>query len=87
MTVAKFELAFTRYRHNLKMIENSTLTNSVQSLQEFDAKEMYLHLKNFQLNFETDEKCCFDHFRVLKAVCHAFDQVIMTIQRIGNLNG
>ena len=23
----------------------------------------------------------------LKAVCHAFDWVIMTIQRIGNLNG
>ena len=23
----------------------------------------------------------------LKAVCHAFDSVIMTIQRIGNLNG
>ena len=25
---------------------NSTVTNSGQSLQEFDAEEMYLHLKN-----------------------------------------
>ena len=30
--VSKFELAFTRYRHNLKTIENSTITNSRQSL-------------------------------------------------------
>ena len=27
-------------------IENLMITNSVQSLQEFDAKEMYLHFKN-----------------------------------------
>ena len=26
-------------------------------------------------------------YRLLKAVCHAFDWVIMTIQKIGNLNG
>ena len=44
VTIAKFELSFTRYRHNLKMIENSTVTNSVQSLQEFDAREMYLRV-------------------------------------------
>ena len=24
---------------------------------------------------------------ILKAVCHAFDWLIMTIERIGNLNG
>ena len=28
-----------------------------------------------------------DSRHILKAVCHAFDWVIMTIQRIGNLNG
>ena len=39
MTVAKFGLAFTWYLLNLKTIENSTVTDSVQSLQEFDAKE------------------------------------------------
>ena len=38
VTVAKFELAFTRYRHNLKTTENSTVTSSVQSLQELDVK-------------------------------------------------
>ena len=44
--VAIFEVAFAQYRYNLKTIANSTLNNSVQSLKEFDAKEMYLHLKN-----------------------------------------
>ena len=39
VTVAKFELALTRYLHYMKTIENSTVTNSVQSLQELDAKE------------------------------------------------
>ena len=29
----------------------------------------------------------FSIMRILKAVCHAFDWVTMTIQRIGNLNG
>ena len=46
VTVVKFELPFTPYRHNLKMMENPTVTNSVQSLQEFDANEMSLHFKN-----------------------------------------
>ena len=45
VTVVKFEVAFTRYRHNMKTIENSMAINSVQSVLELDAKEMYLHLK------------------------------------------
>ena len=38
VTVAKFELAFTRYRNYLKTVRNLTVNNS---LQDFDAKEMY----------------------------------------------
>ena len=40
MPAAKVMLALTRYQYNLKTIESATLTNSVQSLQEFDAKEL-----------------------------------------------
>ena len=43
MTVAKFELAFTRYRNNLKTVVN---LDGKKSLQDFDAKEVYLHRKN-----------------------------------------
>ena len=57
VTVAKFELAFTRRQHNLKTIEDSTVKNSVPSLQEFDAKEMYLHLKNRLTSFQSVIKC------------------------------
>ena len=42
VTVAKFVLVLTRYQHNLKTTENSTVTDSVQSLQEFDAIDVYL---------------------------------------------
>ena len=49
VTVAKFELAFTRYRNNLKTVGNLTAKNS---LQDFDAKEMYLHSKNRSVSFQ-----------------------------------
>ena len=51
VTVAKFGLAFTRYRQNLKMTGNSTEKNTVQTLPEFDTKEMYLHLKDYLASF------------------------------------
>ena len=51
MMMTKFELAFTRYGHNLKTIENSKVTNSVQSLQEFDVSDMYLHVKSLVPSF------------------------------------
>ena len=35
--IANFELALTRYRHDLKTIRNFTVKNS---LQDVDAKEM-----------------------------------------------
>ena len=50
-TVAEFGLAFTRFQHDFKKTENSTIANSVQSLQEFDPKEMYLHFKNCLVSF------------------------------------
>ena len=43
MTAAKFELPFTRGRKNVKTTGNLTVKNS---LQGFDAKEMYLQPKN-----------------------------------------
>ena len=49
VTVANLELAFTRYRQSLKTMENSTVTNSVESLQEFDA--IYLHLRSRLASF------------------------------------
>ena len=62
VTVAKFELAFTRCRNNLEMIGNLTVKNS---LQDLDAKEMYLHSKNRSVAFQKHRKMfCFHHFRV-----------------------
>ena len=49
VTVAKFELALTRYWNNLKTVGNLTVKNS---LQDFDAKEMYLHSKNRSVSFQ-----------------------------------
>ena len=40
---SKIELDFTRCRNNLKKVGNLVVKNS---LQDFDAKEMYLHSKN-----------------------------------------
>ena len=49
VTVAKFELAFTRCWKNLKVIGNLTVKNS---LQDFDAKAMYLHSKDRSVAFQ-----------------------------------
>ena len=43
MTVAKIVLVFTRCRNNLRTVRKLTVK---KSLRDFDAKEMYLHLKN-----------------------------------------
>ena len=43
VTVAKFELAFTRCRNNLKTVGNLPVKSS---LQDFDAKEVCLNPKN-----------------------------------------
>ena len=43
VTVAEFELAFTRCRNNMKTVRNLTVRNS---LQDFDAIERYLNPKS-----------------------------------------
>ena len=49
VTVAKFELAFTRCRNNLKTFGNLPVKSS---LQDFDAKEVYLNPKNRSVSFQ-----------------------------------
>ena len=78
MTVAKFEPAFTRCWNNLRMIGNLTVKNS---LQDFDAKEMYLHTKNRSVTFQKSRKMfCFYHFRVFTRCC--FQNVIYRFQNL-----
>ena len=60
VTVAKFQLAFTRCRKNLKTVGNLMVRNSPQDL---DAKEMRLHPKNRPVSFQKDRKMfCLHHF-------------------------
>ena len=62
MTAAKFELAFTRYRHNLKTVGNLPVKSS---LQDFDAKEVCLNPKNRSVSFQKRLKMFyFHHFYV-----------------------
>ena len=58
VAAAKFELAFTRYRNNLKTVGNLDGKNS---LQDFDAKEMYLHRKNRSVSLQKRLKMFFFH--------------------------
>ena len=65
VTVAKFELVFTRYRKHLKTEGNLTVKNSLQ-----DAKEMHLHSKNRPVSFQKRGKMfCLHHFRVFTRCC------------------
>ena len=62
VTVAKFELAFTRCRNNLKTVRNLSVKSS---LQDFDAKEVYLNPKNYSVSFQKRLKMLyFHHFKV-----------------------
>ena len=62
VTAAKFELVFTRYRNNLKMLQNLTVK---YSLQDVGAEEMYLQAKNPSVWFQKCRKRFrFYHFRV-----------------------
>ena len=49
--IVQFGLTFKRYGQNFKTIESSTVTNTAQFLQEFDAKEMDLDLTNRVASF------------------------------------
>ena len=51
MIITKFELMLTRYQHILKTVGYLTVKDS---LQDFDAKEMYLHPKNKLVSFTKD---------------------------------
>ena len=60
--VAKFELAFTRCRNNLKTVGNLPVESS---LQDFDAKEVYLNHNNRSVSFKKRRKIfCFHHLQV-----------------------
>ena len=62
VTVAKLELAHARCQSNLKTVRNLTVR---KSLQDFDAKEVYLNPKNRPVSFQKRrEMFCFHHFRV-----------------------
>ena len=56
VTVAKFELAFTRCRKNLKTVRDLTVRNS---LQYFDAKEVCVNPKNRSVSFHRRLKMFF----------------------------
>ena len=54
VTVAKFELMFTRWQNNLKTVQNLKVKIP---LQDFDAKEVYLRPKNRSVSFQQRLKC------------------------------
>ena len=62
VTVAKFELAFTRCRNNLKTVRNLPVKSS---LQDFDANSLNLNPKNRSVSFQKRLKMFyFHHFKV-----------------------
>ena len=75
-----FELAFTRCRNNLKMIRNLTVKNS---LQDFGAKEMYLHSKHRSVAFKIIELCSF--FIIFECSHNAFSKMYRLLFRFQNL--
>ena len=62
VTVAKFELAFTRCRNNLKTVRNLPVKSL---LQDFDANSVNLNPKNRSVSFQKRLKMLyFHHFKV-----------------------
>lgn len=51
---------------NDRKFDGDKFVASLQSLQEFDAKEIYLHFKNRSARFETAEKVPFSSFRMFR---------------------
>ena len=58
VTVAKFELAFTRNRNNLKTVGNFPVKSL---LQDFDVKEVCLNPKNRSVSFQKCLKMFYFH--------------------------
>ena len=76
MTVAEFELAFTRCRNNLKTVRDLTVRNS---LQDFDAIGRYLHLRCQSVLFhKRRELFYFQSFQVFTR-CR-FQNVLVRVQ-------
>ena len=66
VTVAKFELSFTRCRNSLNTVRNLTVK---RLMEDVDAKEMYLHPVNRSVSFQ--KRCeifCFHHLCLSDAV-------------------
>ena len=65
VTVAKFELAFTRCRNNLKTVGNLPVESS---LQDFDAKEVCLRLRIDQSRSKSVEKFSVSSFTSVRRI-------------------
>ena len=61
-----------------EQFENYRKFDGKTSLQDFDAKEMYLHSKSRSVAFQKDRKMfCFHHFQVLARCC--FQNVLVIV--------
>ena len=70
MTAAKFELAFIRYRHNSKTVENLTVKTRCRTLM---LRKSYLHPENRPVSIKSRRKmCCLHHCRVFTRCCFKF---------------
>ena len=78
--VAKFELAFTRCRNNLKTVGNLPVKSS---LKDFDAKEVYLNPKNRSVSFQKRLKMFI--FIILKCLHDAVSKMCRLEFRFQNL--
>ena len=74
VTIAEFELAFTRWGNNLKTVRNVTVRNS---LQDFDAIERYLHPKCQSVLFQKRRNCSI--FIIFKCLHNAISIVLVRV--------
>ena len=85
MTVAKFELVFARYRNNLQMVGNLTVTNSLQDLM---AKNCTYSLRFDQSRSKVSKNVRFSSFSSVHLMpfskCAAYSSVFK-IYRFQNL--
>ena len=79
-TEAKFELALKLCRNNVKTVRNLTVKTR---LQDFDAKETYLHSKNRSVSFQKRRKCSV--FIILKCLQDAVSKMCRLEFRFQNL--
>ena len=85
VTAAKFEQAFTWCRNNLKTVGSFDCKNS---LQDFDAREMYLHPKNQSVSCQKcREMFCFlfSSFSTVHTTQCRFQNVPVRVPRSGSI--